>query len=87
MPVGFELVDEPGARVGKENVPQCIDGECYGLIEFARTFALVSPCAEEFEWWRRLRFRRRVGSLSARRGKQCDEQGNQQAPPSLIGGI
>ena len=84
--LGFELVDEPSGGVGKENVPQCIDGKCYGLIEFARTFSLVFPCAEEFEWWRRLRFRRRVGSPCARRGKQCDEQGNQQGPPLPIGG-
>ena len=73
MPLGFEFVDETRARVRKENVSQCIDRKCDGLIEFARTFALVSPCAEEFEWWRRLRFRRRVGSPCARRGKQCDE--------------
>src|ERR1019366_9029250 len=85
--LGFELVDEPSAGVGKENVPQCIDGECHGLIEFARTFALVTPRAEEFEWWRRLRFRRRAGSPCVRRDKQCDEQGNQPAPPLPIGGI
>ena len=40
---GFKLVDESRARIGEEHVPQRIDGESYGLIEFAGVFSLVTP--------------------------------------------
>jgi hypothetical protein len=82
----FKFVDKAGAGVGEENAAERIGSERHRLVEFARTFAFISPSAEELKRRRRLWLRRRIRAIPARNEKKYrGKRGLRKSPSHRIG--